>query len=197
MGLSRILIVLFGAPMLAACVGWSPAPEDWVAIGFRTPETTLKTFQTAIASDYPTLEYRCLSSGLRRREQLRGEIAYREFRDRLAKEIPFFRRIATAEVIEITELGPDRQRILAEVSAFFVERRFQIDFVREDYFETWLGDEPIDDEGGNFDQMVWRHPKDPRRIHAEVESQWDETELTELRIGREWKIDAFAQVESP
>ena len=82
-----------GAPLvplaclgLAGCLG-GPKPEAWLAVGFRTPAQTFRTFQTGLRADLPDLEYRCLGADMKRRVGADGmalhQLLYREFRSEL------------------------------------------------------------------------------------------------------------------
>ena len=73
------------------CVG-APKPKDWLAVGFRSPEQTSRTFQTGLRAGFPELEYRCLGAAFKRRAA--GEmgafslLGYVEFRRELFRAQP-------------------------------------------------------------------------------------------------------------
>ena len=80
--LYALLPALWAWILCACCV--SPAtPEDLVAVGFRTPEQTFKTFQTALRSELYGWEYKCLSPGFKERNGGITELSWRIFREEL------------------------------------------------------------------------------------------------------------------
>jgi len=194
---SLLLLALPAAPTLAGCCTFHPAPADWLAVGYRSPAQCFHTFRTAVATDQLELEYRSLSSHFKHENRL-DQLSYRVFRDQLAKENPWFHCLGKARVVEEQELGPDRARIVAEVDVLFVHRRFEIDFVREDFFETFSGEEGLLDESAAWSDLVRAAP-DAEHVRVEVPThgEFGLDQLTEVRVGREWKIDGFAALEGP
>jgi len=179
---------------LPGCLG-PPSSADWLAVGFRTPEQTLRTFQTGLRADLPDLEYRCLSSGLKSRERI-SQLGYREFREQLFGQRPWLKHAARAQVVDVQELGPDRRRIVARVSSLFRKDTFSVDFVREDFFELWSRDKRALD-----DELPWHEMAVARTGSLVVTVPLPEPlapdTVDELRAGREWKIDGFPGADQP
>ena len=189
------LLLWAWAGTLGGCLS-APTSDDWLAVGFRSPEQTLRAFQTGLRAKLPDLEYRSLSSELKRRfrEENDGatlsQLAYREFRAELFRRQPWLQLAAKAEVQERIDLGPGRVRLLCEVDTWFHDESFAIDFVREDFYELYVGDKRAADDEADWDDLV-------RVREGELEARLPLPEglsprtLGELRIGREWKIAGF------
>jgi hypothetical protein len=165
-------------------------------VGFRTPEATFATFQTALRADLPELEYRCLGTELKAR--LRREfgavslLVYQEYRRHLFATQPWLKLAATARVRRVERLAADRVRLVAEVDTWLRDETFAIDLVREDYWELYVGDTRRADDGAEWPELVQEAPETfsarvPRPTGLAA------SELSELRVGREWKIDAFLE----
>ena len=176
------------ALVLQGCLG-APSKADWLAVGFRTPEQTLRTFQTGLRAELPDLEYRCLSGALKRQAGI-SQLTYREFRDELFHQKPWLKHAARAHVVERIELGPDRCRIVARVRTLLREDTFSVDFVREEYFELWSRGERASD-----DELPWREMAVARAgslsVTVPLPANLPAETIDELRAGREWKIDGF------
>lgn len=183
---------------LASCLSARPGPSDWQEIGFRTPEQTFHTYVTAFATDQLDLEYRCLSSGFKERNQI-GGYTYRVVRDRLEDEIPGFGFLARAEVRGRNAVDDAHVALVARVGVAWIERWFLVELVREDYFALFRDGElyfdgfaPFDAEHLSIDTR-W----DPDRLWAAIDLDdplgeldlEDPTQLSEVTVGREWKID--------
>jgi hypothetical protein len=180
---------------LAGCLS-GPTDEDWLAVGFQTPEQTFRTFQTGLRADNPDLEYRCLGSGLKRRfrEENDGlpltQLAYREFRRELFSRYPWLKWAAKARIREVTPLGPGRVRLRAEVDTWFRDEEFAIDLAREDFYEVYADGRRVADDASDWGDMatveggelVVRVPRPPDLGLDRV---------SEVRAGHEWKIDGF------
>jgi len=183
---TRVLLVLVA--LLAGCLT-APKPEDWLEVGFRTPEQTFHTFQTGLRAELPDLEYRSLSGGLKRREGI-SQLAYREFRDRLFRERPWLKLAASARVTQVFPLSDDRVRLEARVDTWFHDEVFALELVREDYYEVW-----IDGKRAEDDAVPWRRIARARDGSLVVTVPLPEgrtlEEIGELRAGHEWKIDGF------
>jgi hypothetical protein len=173
---------------LSGCFAPKPKPDDWRAFGFRGPEATFHSFLTALAGDRPDLEYTCLSADLKRREG-GNLLGYLEFRDELRREMPWLKAAARAGIEGVEMLAPDRARILARIDWLFWDETFTVDFVAEDFYEYWSLGQRVED---GFQAFA------PRREGARVVAQApapeeaDLSEITELRLGREWKVDGIA-----
>jgi len=173
--------------VLGACV-CPPEPADVLAIGFRTPEQAFRTFQTATRLDDPDLELRCFSSGFRERNQI-SQLTWREARADLYERRPWLRAgIVGADVVEVEEL-----RGIARLRVDTAGGDYDVVLVREDFAEAWTGSERILDE-----EIVWR--RDTGIQKGDGEGRWifgrvalplgvDGAAVTDLRFGREWKID--------
>lgn len=164
-----------------------------LAIGFRTPEQAFRTFQTATRLDDPDLELRCFSSGFRERNHI-SQLTWREARAELYARKPWLRAgIAGADIVDADrELGRARLRIDTAGGDYVVA------LVREDFAEAWSDDVRVLDE-----VVVWRKTTGVQT--GEGDGRWsygrvalpsgvDGTQLTELRFGREWKIDDVGEL---
>ncbi|MFN0243865.1 MAG: hypothetical protein ACKVWV_13330 [Planctomycetota bacterium] len=180
-----------GAPvLLAACVS-APEAKDWLAIGFRTPEQTFATFQTAVRADEPGLEYRCLSSQFVSSSGI-SNLTYREFREELRRKNPLLRKgIADAELESAPEIRGDRARLVVRS----LGRRMRFELVREGYAQLWSQGELVADEPLPFQRATGAQ-------HADDGSTWvygrmrlpqgrQAEDVTEVRFASEWKIDGI------
>jgi hypothetical protein len=164
--------------------------------GVRTPEQTFATFQTAVRADDPGLEFRCFSNGFRgRTEPPLSQLYYREYREVLRKEYPFLRKgLADARIEGEVERRGERARLVATSHG----QRLEFVLVLDDYVEIWSGAEPIVDQSVAFgertgtqtagDGTSWFYASSPLPEGA------DAHDITEMRVGREWKIDGIATV---
>jgi len=187
-------VVLAAWALLSACLS-APGPEDWLEVGFRTPEQTFRTFQTGLRAELPDLEYRCLGTEFKVRNGV-TQLAYREFRRELFRSQPWLKLAATARVLRIEPRGEGRVRLEAEVSTWFHEERFTVNLVREEYYELWSDGQRAADDLASWrrlarereGELVVTVPLPPGRTLREID---------ELRAGREWKIDGFASLMPP
>ena len=189
-GVVPILALTLG---LGGCLAPQPCPEDWLDYGFRGPEQTFRAFLTALAGDRPDLEYRCLSQSFKDRHQ--GSLmGYLLFRDQLFDDMPWLKAAARAEVESVEDLGPRRARVHARVDWLFWDEPFHVDLVREDFYEYWSGDERIGDDFFDF-----RPSAEDRSVVLRLPPPEDYGlhELTEVRAGSEWKIDAILLIQPP
>lgn len=196
------------APTLAAalltllgCQVPRPEPAALVATGFRTPEQTFATFQSALAADLIDLEYRCFGSAFKRREGL-SQLAWRAWRAELLSTWPAVRRLATAQITRSEALAPDRWFLAGRVEYLWLDFDFEVELTREDFYELY-----IDGQRALDDNLVWdgvlsieEHP-DPWGTPSlfasvPVSEPIDPNVLTEVRLGREWKIDALRRVDA-
>ncbi|MBL8858510.1 MAG: hypothetical protein JNL28_08410 [Planctomycetes bacterium] len=188
----RLLQAVVLAVSAAGCCVAPPRADEWLAIGWRSPEAAFATFQTAIRADEPELEYRCFSQAFRERNDL-SKIVWREAREELRRAHPWLRRgIADATFSE----GPFV--IEGRASGIVVShgQRIRIDFVREDFAELWAGDRPVSDELVRFTEHTsTQKARDGRTwfqgsiVLPAIDT--DPATITEMRLGREWKIDGF------
>ena len=185
------ILLLLGTPASLSCRAPRPAPEDWLAVGFRTPEQAFESFRTGLRADQPALEYRALSESFRQRNGV-SQLAYREFRERAFREHPELRWVGKAEIEGVERLADDRARLRARVQVLWIERRFTVDLVREDYFELWAGAELVDYGYPAFESAVAElGDAGDERIVASIPNREavGVDLLTDVSIGREWKID--------
>jgi len=188
-------LALIGSALCAACCVAPPKAGDLLAVGFRTPDQAFATFQTAVRADDPGAQYRCLSADFLRRNGL-SEIAFREYLDQLDREEPLLRKgIADARPASPAEVRADLARLLVVSHG----RSIRIDLVREDFCEAWeAGERRVDEAapfrersgvqtGGDGTRWIFGRMPVPEGVAAE--------RITEVRVGREWKIDGFAPVE--
>lgn len=192
---------LLGAPLLlllsGGCCVAPPRSDDWLAVGWRSPNQTFASFQTAIRADSAELEYRSFSNGFRERNGI-SKIAWREARAQLRARYPWLRKgIADARFVKPPLVEGARAR--AEVVSHGTLLR--IEFVREDFAELWEGESLVADSLVPFEQtsFVQAGGSGSHWFQASVVlPSGDETgsAITELRIGREWKIDSFGEIES-
>jgi len=202
------LAPLAGAVVLlaAGCVS-TPEPEEVLATGFRTPEMTFHTLKVGVRAGLPGLEYSCLSGAFRDRYDL-SQLAYREFREQvLENEIAFWLGIPKAKIVESVVLAQDRQLLRCESHG----TPFELELVREDYWQLWEGPELLADEllpPGSFPEraevfseasgvtMVSGFAQLPTYLDHLPPEELNRS-FTEFRIGREWKIDRIAGLTEP
>jgi hypothetical protein len=183
-----LAVVLALAGWLPACL-CPPSADALLDVGYRSPEQTVRTFQTGVRGDLPDLEYGCLSSGFRRRNNL-SKLIWREFREDLFRENPFLRTgLVKAKIVAVETEGA-RSRIVIESFG----RSFELELAREDFAQLYAGEELVLDREIPFDQWT--------TVESTGEEAWftggaplpagsGERDITELRLGREWKIDDF------
>lgn len=189
----RLLLAVLLAAALGGCRLAPPTDQAWLAVGFRTPRQTFATFQTALRADRPHLEYRCLAQELKAREGL-NELAYRTFREDLFRENPWLKFAAEACVVSESRPEPGRAVLVAQVSKLFVERTFEVELVREDFYELWSEGELADDGFANFTRNASSENEGELLIVLPLSPGLSVAELSEARLGREWKITGFAEV---
>ncbi|MFN0007068.1 MAG: hypothetical protein ACKVXR_04100 [Planctomycetota bacterium] len=192
----RLGLAVLGLSIAASgCCVAPPKAGDLLAVGFRTPEQAFRTFQTAVRADDPGALRRCLSAGFIAEHRL-SEQVFREFWDRLEKDEPFLRRgIADAQIEGPVEVRRD----LARLHATSHGRRIHVTFVREDFCEAWEGGTRRIDEAASFQDRsgVQTTPEGMRWMFGRmpVPEGVSTDRISELRIGREWKIDGFEILE--
>jgi hypothetical protein len=185
--------LLVCALALAACVG-APTSQDWMAAGYRTPEQTVHTFQTAVRADEPDLELRCFSSGFKARNNV-SRFTWREFMDELERSQPFLRKgLVDAEIDGPVERSARRATL--RLRSHGVAMR--IDLVLEDFGELWAGRELVLDQDLSFSDPdhsgVQAGARGERWMYGRLPlpEAVDAADVTEIRLAREWKIDGFA-----
>ncbi len=175
---------------LACCAVRPPEALELVDAGFRDPGRTFRSFRAALAADVVDLEYRCWSLRFRRDHQL-SLFSYAEGREQLLEDRPWLRLFANAEVVSEERLAPDLHRIHAAV----LGRDFELLLVREDFFELWDEEGLVTDGDADWDAWLDLPPGGPARARIPLEPGTDPSSATELRIGREWKIDALRELD--
>lgn len=197
-----VLVLALLAP-LAGCLTPHPTAADWLDIGFRTPEQTFGTWQTAFATDSEDLEYRCLSVAMKQRLGI-DSATYRIARDELLRSVPGLKRVAAAEIRRAWALTEERWRLVAQVEFLWIDRFIQVDLVREEFFELYRGDRRVLDGLIDFDAIVVLDDStEPPILWAGVDAAdplglapaVTPATVDELRVGREWKIDALVSLE--
>lgn len=190
-GRNRLAALLALVMLGASCVS-APDPIDWQAASnapFRSPEGTFHAFKTAAAGDAPDLGYRCLSSGFRQRNGI-SQLVFRELMDRF----PWYGYLSRAEVIERREVGENRVEFVCDIEVLFKTTRVRFGFIREDFFEVYSGREEVDGDLQPFEELarsVQSGGIPGFEIWIEVPPGLVAGEITEIRVGREWKIDAM------
>lgn len=178
--------------LLAGCLS-APTPEAWLAVGFRTPEQTFGTFQTGLRAELPDLEYRCLGGELKRRSG-GSLLGWLEFRRELFRSQPWLKLAALAEIRDVREVAPGRVRILAEVDTWLRDEAFEVEFVREDYYELWVDGRRVSDDLEPWRRLA-REKEGALVVTVPLPEGLGVAEVGELRAGHEWKIDGFARHE--
>jgi len=194
-GHARYASALLALTWISGCCVAPPRAQDLLAIGFRSPTQAFTTFQTAVRADDPGLLRRCFSSRFIGQNGL-SEQVFREYWDRLRKEEPLLRKgLADATLAAEPLVHRERARLLASTHG----RSLVVDLLLEDFCEAWDGDRKLADEAASFaertgvqegpDGNLWFYGRlpFPALLHPE--------RITELRVGREWKIDDFGWVE--
>jgi hypothetical protein len=184
---ARAGIWLLAAVPLAACLAPEPEPEDWLAYGFRGPEATFRSFLTALAGDQPTLEYSCLSQAFKEREG-GNLLGYLTLRDELRRKMPWLKAMARAEIESVERPGPDRARLVARVDWLFWDETFAVELVAEGFYEFWADAERMED---GFHPFALRAERGDAVARVPAPEETDLNAITELRFGKEWKIDSF------
>ena len=137
-----------------------------------------------------------------------SQLVYREWRERNLASNPWFQKgVADAEILRSESLGEGRHLLVAGTHGYC----FEVEFVREDFWQlysgdTLLADEPLapgefreqtdilDERSGPPIVVATAHlpPALAALPLAELRSG-----MTEFRVGREWKIDRIQEAEPP
>lgn len=199
--LALLPLLLVVASLGSSCAVAPPAPEALANVGFRSPKQAFQTFQVAVGADLIDLEYRCYAEEFKREWDI-TQGNYRIARKQLFDEIPWIRRVSTAEVRSETVIDPTLVRLDARVTFLLQTVDVEVYLARGDFYELWVGDERISDANIEFNDVV-------RRV-SEGDDPFDRTEMvlaavelespvaprvasrldsiTEMRVGREWRI---------
>ncbi len=184
----------FGILFLAltgACVS-PPSAEDYLSVGFRSPEQTFRSFQTAMAGDQIDLEYRCLGQNFRLENSIDG-MTYRLAREELFDKNPFIKLVTQGEITSSERTHPDRHVLTVRVKNWFADRSFRVLLVREDYFEAFQEERSRFFDFDSFEEHVFSDEDSPSVLYAIAQAppDVDPSQLTELCFGREWRIAGF------
>jgi len=197
-GLGGALVLAAAGPLGGCCLLVSP-PEahELLAVGFRTPEQTLRSFQVGWRAEEPDLQRRCFSRRFVEEHRL-SKLTWRVFVEELLEEEPFLRiGIADAELAGPIEIEGRRARARAVTHG----RTLEFELVLDEFVEAWSGGERLVDTYAPFEAhtTVEERGGEPRRFwgFAELPAGADAAGVSELRVGREWKIDALRVVEEP
>jgi hypothetical protein len=193
------LLAAAGSSLAGACCVRPPLVEEWLDVGFRTPEQSVRTFQTAVRADSADLEYRCLSAGFKQRNHI-SKMVWAEVREKLREENPWLRKgLSDASIGPPLHFANGDAVLMLSTHGYTI----RVVLVREDFGELWSGGERISDEEGvkfaeatgvqtSQDGTRWFYGQ--ARMPAELPPG---SEVTDVHIGREWKIDSFENVEAP
>lgn len=180
------------AALACACCVSAPSARQVVDARLDSPRQTLEAFQTFLRADLLDQEYRCFSASfLRSFEPPISFFTYAEARDRLAREQPWFKLFATAEVVSEESLGERRHGLIVEVAG----RTWRVNMVREDFFRIRWSEGA--EEGGraaleNLVRIDAEGPAGPElaaRLPL-VEAERDLARLSSATVERLWKIDS-------
>ncbi len=177
-GLSALILAL-----ASSCVT-TPKPAEVLACGFRDPEQCFRTFQVAVRADEPALEYRCFSTRFRAENHL-SQWAWRELREGLWGQFGMRWAVATAKVQEpVVVRGNEAELVVGALG-----KRVHLRFIREDFGELWNGTERVSDSAADFPRQSGT--QEGRWFYGQVEMPpgIDSAKVTEMRLGREWKLD--------
>ncbi len=186
--------VLLALGLLGACV-CPPSAEELLAVGFRSPDQAFRTFQTATRLDDPDLELRCFSTGFRSRNGI-SQLTWREARAELYARQPWLRAgIVGADVVE-RQIGTRQARLRIDTAG----GDYVVELVLEDFAEIWAGETRVlDDEIKSWRDSVLsqQNSEETTWIVGRVQSPMglDTRTITDLRFGREWKIDAVGPLD--
>jgi len=177
--------------LLVGCVS-APKPADWLAVGFRTPEQTFRTFQTGLRSDQPDLEYRSFSYRFKKANGI-NQGFYREFRKELFAAHPLLRWAATAEIVGREELHDGTVRLTARLDTWLHDEVFTVDFIREDFYEIRRAGEIADDDIVRFEDHV-AYRNESYLVSIPDEAGVPVEEVSEIRVGHSWLISGFPTI---
>lgn len=183
--LCRLFLVGLGACASPACTTL-PKPAEMLEVGYRSPEQTLRTFQLAVRADLPQLEYKCFSTHFRAEHHL-SQMAWREAREQLWGKVGMRWAVATAAKQGALQLSG----ATAELEVVALGKHVRLRFVREDFGELWSGEQLRADDALDFHASTGT--QQGRWFYGQVEmpADCDSAKLTEVRVGREWKLDGI------
>jgi hypothetical protein len=199
---SLALVLLCAAlPLgLGGCRALPPGASDLLEVGFRSPEQTFHTFRTAVSLDEIDLEYRCFSQYFREENGI-DQLTYREFRAALLDELPFMRHIGQAQVLESRLMEPGVWLVRSRVRYLWKLVDFDVLLSTEDYYELYAGDQRATDGFSDFEEIVAVDGIENAvavgfQLEEGLPPSVDSQDVTEVRVGKEWKISAFRVAEA-
>ncbi len=185
--------------LCAACAGPDVRPELSRA-GFRTPVQTFETYRAAFLSDLPDLEYLCFSDSFRSANGI-SRLTYAEGREILLREQSFLRfGLGRARIESVVPLSENRVRLKIRSKSLFHDTHFVCELVREDFYEIWAGGQRLQDDHLPRFSSAFRTTDDGSgrtfaQAYVPLEAPDRGSEITEFRVGREWKIDFITQLD--
>ena len=121
--------------------------------------------------------------------------ADRTFREELFDTNPWLKYAAEAVVDGESRVAPGRVRIVATVSKLWVEKSFAVELVREDFYEIFEEGELLEDGFANFERDASATSRGDLQVLLPLPFDSDPKSLSEVRLGREWKISGFFEVD--
>ena len=184
-GLGSVFLAVLAGVGAAGCTSL-PEPAEMLRYGFRSPEQCLESFQLAVRADLPAEEYRCFSQHFRSENHV-SQLVWREIREQLWGQVGM--RWAVAEAKSGAPALVRGNRAQMQVRALGKEVR--IELVLEDFAQLWSGPTLIQDQDLDFRSHTGA--QESRWFYGQVEllPGVDPATVTEVRLGREWKIDAI------
>lgn len=160
------------------------------------PRQTFEAFRLAFRGRLYDLEYNCFSDGFKERQGV-GQLTYREVRDEALGSTLVAWALWKAEVSPVEYLDARRARLTAS----YAGRTVRVDFVREDFWETWASGEKQDAfepwESSTYCPGPEEFPSPAIVAVLPLPDRAAYGGITELRVGQEWKIDHFEWLEGP
>ncbi len=201
--LCAVACIAFGLQILPGCCLIRPTDAKILVeagnSGWRTPEAAFETFRAAFGAELTDLEFRSLSANFRREHQV-SYSSYLMVRKKLIDSQPYLAFLANAKVVEGTVISASRHRLTLQAAG----RRFEVELVREDWFQIYSGGVFLADGLLDFTRAVQVSDSGTGKlVTAEVRvadenlGDGDLLALTSLRIEQVWKIDNFADALAP
>jgi hypothetical protein len=183
-----LFLVVLGSLPLAGCTTL-PTPAEMLSFGFRSPGQCFQAFQLAVRADLPAQEYRCFSQHFRSENHL-SQFAWREFREQLWSQ--FGSRWAVARAKPTGPIRIHGARAEFEVEA--LGRKVHLAFVCEDFGELWSGAEQLSDDALDFETHTGTQEGGLFYGQVPMPQGSEPAKVTEMRLGREWKLDVIELV---
>lgn len=160
-----------------------PTPSELLNVGWRSPEQCFAAFQIAVRADEPQLEYRCFSQHFRAENHV-SQWAWREFREELWSQFGSRWAVAKAEPRGPARVHGDRAEMLVRA----LGKNVRLHFVREEFGQIWGGETLLADAALDFHA----HSGAQEGLfygQVPLPPDCDPNQVTELRLGLEWKLD--------